>query len=63
MGVDLNATVQDSHAALCIDFYSGYILEPIPLGKGIGIQEGSLGLAFYTWGVPPWATLGMVTFL
>ena len=58
-GVDLCAIVQESQAALP---YSGYILNPLPMVKGVSIQEGSLYLAFYTWGVPSWGTFGMVTF-
>ena len=61
-GVDLCTIVQDSHTFLPIVPYSGYILYPIPLGKGIGIQEGSLDLAFYTWGFLPWDTLSVATF-
>ena len=52
-----------SHTALPIDFFSGCILDSIPLVKGIWFQEGSLGLAFYAWGVPFWSTFGMVAFL
>ena len=59
-GVDLCTIVQESHAALPID--SGYILDPVPSVKGVGIEEGSPHLAFYTWGVPSWGTFGVVTF-
>ena len=47
--VDLSAIVQ---AAFSIDSYSGYVLDPIPSVKGVGIQERSLCLAFYTLDVP-----------
>ena len=47
-GVNLCAIVQESHAALPIDPFPGYVLNPMPAVKGIGIQEGSLCLAFYT---------------
>ena len=61
-GVDLGAIVQENHADLPIDSYSGYVLDPIPLVKGVGIQEGSLHLAFYTLGVPSWGTFSVVSF-
>ena len=61
-GVDLGTIVQESHASLPIDSYSGHILDPILLVKGVGIQEGSLHLAFYAWGVPSLGTFGMVAF-
>ena len=53
-GADLGAIVQESHASLSIESYPGYILNPVPLIKGVGIQEGSLCLAFYTLGVLSW---------
>ena len=59
-GVDLCAIVQESHVALPID--SGYVLNPVPSVKGVGIQEGSLHLVFYAWGVPSWGTFIVVTF-
>ena len=60
--VDLCTIVQQSYAALPIDLYSGHILNCVPSGKGVGIQEGSLHLVFYTWGILYWGTFGMVTF-
>ena len=41
-GVNLCTTVQESHAALPGNSYPGHVLDPIPLAKGIGIQEESL---------------------
>ena len=61
-GVDVGAIVQESHASLTVDSYSGYVLDPVPSVKGVGIQEGSLCLAFYTLGVTSWGNFGMVTF-
>ena len=61
-GVDLGAIVQESHASLPTGSYFGYVLDPIPSVKGIGIQEGSLHLAFYALDVPSWGTFGMATF-
>ena len=61
-GVDLGAIVQESHAPLPIDSHPGYILDPVPLVKGVRIQEGSLHLASFTLGVSSWGTFGMVTF-
>ena len=61
-GVDLGAIVQESHAPLPIDSYSGYILNPIPLVKGVRIQEGSLHSVFYALSVLSWGTFSMVTF-
>ena len=61
-GVDLSTIVQESHGAPITDSYSGYILNAVPSGKGVGIQEGSLCLAFYTLGVLSWGTFSMVAF-
>ena len=49
-GVNLCAIAQESHAAFPVNPY------------GIGIQEGSLCLAFYTLGVPFWGTFSVVPF-
>ena len=62
-GVDLGTIVQDSHASFSIDSYPGYVLNPIPSIKGIGIHEGSLCLAFYALAVPSWGTFSGVTFV
>ena len=56
-GIDMCTIVQDSHAALPIDSYSGYILAPIPLGKGIQDSRresgfGILCLGFHYPGAP-----------
>ena len=59
--VELCTIVQESHAALPIGSYSGYVLNPIPSVKGIGIQEGSLGLASYAWGVLSWDTFSVIS--
>ena len=61
-GVYLHAIVQESHTALPINPYPGYIFHPIPSFKGIRIQEGSLCMTFYALGVPPWGTFNMVNF-
>ena len=62
-GVDLDAIIQESHASLSIDPYPGYVLNPVPLIKGIGIQEGSLCSGIYALGIPSWSTFGGVTFI
>ena len=61
-GVNLCAIVQESHAALSINSYPGYILNPVPLVKGVRIQEGSLCLAFYVLGNLSWGTFSMAIF-
>ena len=61
--VNLCTIVQESHAALPVDSYSCYILDPISSVKGVQIQEGSLCLAFYAWSVSSWGTFGVTTFL
>ena len=61
-GVDLCATVHESHAALPIDSYSGYILDPVSSVKGVQIQEGSLHSVFYALGIPSWGTFTVATF-
>ena len=60
--VDLCAIVQEGHATLPIDSYSGHILNLVPSVKGVRIQEGSLHSMYYAWGVPSWGTFGVVTF-
>ena len=60
--VDLGTIAQESHAALLTDSYFGYVLDPVPLVKGVGIQEGSLCLVFYALGVLSWGTFSMVAF-
>ena len=46
-GVNLHVIVLESHAALPIDFYSGYVLDHIPSIKGVRVQEGSQCTAVY----------------
>ena len=48
-GVDLCTIVKENHAALHINSYSGYILDPVPFIEGVGIQEGSLHSVFMPW--------------
>ena len=62
-GVDLGTTVQEGHASVSIDSYPGYVLDPVPSIKGVGIQEESLCLMFYTLGVLSWGNFGAVTFV
>ena len=61
-GVNMCAIVQESHAALSINSYPGYILNPVPLVKGIRIQKGSPYLALYTLSIPSWGTFAMAIF-
>ena len=61
-GVDLCAIVQESHATVSVDSHSGHVLNPVPLVKGVRIQEGSLHSVFYAWRIPSWGTFGMVAF-
>ena len=60
--VDLCTIAQESHTAIPVDSYSGYVLDSVPMGKGINIQEGSLGMVFYTQVVPPWGAFRVVAF-
>ena len=46
-GVDLGTIVQESHTTLPIYPHSSYILNLMPLLKGVWIQEGSLWSGFY----------------
>ena len=61
-GVNLCTIVQVSHAALSINPYPGYVLDPVPSIKGVRIQEGSLHLAIYALGVLSWGTFSMAIF-
>ena len=62
-GIYLCAIIEESHTALSIDLYFGYILNPIPMLEGIRIQEGSLIALPYTLGASSWGVLGVVTFI
>ena len=62
-GIYLNAIVKESHTALSIDLHFGYILDPIPMLKGIRIQEVSLSASSYALGASSWEVLGVVTFV
>ena len=44
--------IEESHTALSINPYLGYIFDPVPLVEGIGIQEGSLWMTSYALGIP-----------
>ena len=41
-GVDLGAIVQESHTTLTIYIHFSYVFDPMPMLKGVQIQEGSL---------------------
>ena len=62
-GVDFGAIVQEGHASLSIDSYPGYILNPIPSIKGIGIQEEESVFDVLSLGCPILGTFGGVTFV
>ena len=61
-GVNLCAIVKENHAALSTNSYPGYILDPIPLVKGVMIQEGSPCLAFYALDILSWGTFNVAVF-
>ena len=44
---------------LSINSYLGYSFDPIPLMKGIVIQEDSLCAMPYTLGIPSWGTFSL----
>ena len=52
--VHLCTIIKEGHTAFTIDPYLHYIFYPIPLEKGVGIQEWSLLLMFYALGIPSW---------
>ena len=56
-GVDLGTIFQESHTTLPIYCHSSYVLDPIPLLKGVWIQEGSLQSGFYASGSSVWGSL------
>ena len=49
-GIDLGTIVQESHTTVPIYPHSSYVFNPIPLLKGVWIQEGSLQSGFYASG-------------
>ena len=53
----LHAIIKESHTALSINLYLGYVFDPTPSVEGIGIQEGSLCVTSYAWAAPPGAPL------
>ena len=62
-GIDLHAIIQESHAALSVDLHFGYIFDPIPMLKGVWIQEGSLHELSYALGTSSQGFLGIVIFV
>ena len=61
-GIDLHAIVQESHAVLPIDLHFGIVFDPVPMLKGIWIQEGSLCELFYDLETSSWGFLGIIIF-
>ena len=59
----LYTIIKKGHAALSVNPYLGYIFDPIPLEKRVGIQEGSLCVESYTIGIPSWAPLAWLPWL
>ena len=59
--VYLCTVIEEGHAALSINPYSGYIFNPIPSVEGTGIQEGSLFMTPYALGIPSWDAFGLAT--
>ena len=59
----LCAIIEESHTALYIDLHLGYILNPVPMVKGIRIQEGGLSSLSYALGASSWGFLGVATFI
>ena len=59
-GIDLYTIIQESHAALPIDLHFGYVIDPVPMLKGVWIQEGSLCELSYALGTSSWGFLGII---
>ena len=53
-GIYLGTIVQKGHTTFPIYPHFSYIFNPIPLLKGVQIQEGSLHIGFYTLGASVW---------
>ena len=51
--------IEEGHTSLPIDPYLSQVFYPIPLEKGVRIQEGSLLLMLYALGVSSWGTFGL----
>ena len=49
-GIYLSTIVQEGHTTFPIYPHFSYVFNPIPLLKGVWIQEGSLQSSFYTLG-------------
>ena len=50
----LHAIIKESHSVLSIDLHLGFVLDSIPMLKGIRIQEESLSALSYTLGASSW---------
>ena len=53
-GIYLGTIVQEGHTTFPIYPHFSYIFDPIPLLKGVWIQEGSLQIGFYASGASVW---------
>ena len=62
-GIDLCTIAQESHAALPIDLQFGHVFNPMPMLKGVWIQEGSLCESCYALGTSSWGFLGVIIFI
>ena len=51
-GIYLHAIIKESHTTLSVDL--GYILDPVPMLKGVRIQEESLSVLSYALGASSW---------
>ena len=61
--VDLSTIVQESHTTLPIYPHFSYVLNPMPLLKGVQIQEGSLWSGFYALRASLWGLLMALIFI
>ena len=57
----LHTFIKKGHTAFSVDPYLAMFFDPIPLEKGVGIQEGSLSVASYALGIPSWGVFSLVT--
>ena len=62
VGIYLCTIIKEGHTALSIDPHLGYILHPMPLLQGNGIQEGSLCVLLYALGAPSWGVIVIILF-
>ena len=62
-GIYLGTILQEGHTTFPIYPHFSYVFDPIPLLKGVQIQEGSLWSSFYASGASVWGVFTALVFV